>query len=286
MSELAAQQQALVDALWRTAGSETGRGPARAPGARICVEPPASPAARLDVYRRSFQARLAGCLERDFPRVRAVLGESAFGTLATAYLRRHPPSSAALRDLGRDFPAFVAERGPNLGEAAELAADLARLEWAWVEVFDAADRVPLELEAVARVPPAAWPALRFEISPASRIERFRFRVDRFALDEPSRRPEAAPTELSIWRKAHRVFVRPLDRREARALAAARAGAPFGAICEAATRADESVEIAAARVVELLRRWIDDHLVVGLRHPQSSERSALEEQTEEETKEET
>lgn len=285
MSPLAAQQRALVAALWGRPPADPRAGPSNEPGVKLRREPPASTAARLDSYRRSVWARLVGSLQRDFPRVQAVIGEAAFRKLAVAYLGVHPPSTAALRDLGRHFPAFVANRSAELGGDAALAVDLARLEWAWVEVFDAADRAPVRTEALARVPPSAWPGLRFELSPALRIEPFDFRVDRFELDAPHARPPATPTELLIWRRAHRVFVRPLDRREATALAIARSGAAFATLCEAAVEPDEPVDTAAADVVGLLRRWLDDDLVVGLFEPQSSERGALEERTETQTEEE-
>lgn len=266
MSDLAAQQRALVDAL------RIGRPRVPSPTAPdwVMTQPPASPRARLDVYERSFRARLVGCLESDFPRVRALLGDGAFDALAVEYLRAYPAASPALRDLGRDFPAFVADRRGSLGADGELAHELARLEWTWVEVFDAADRAPLERSVLAAVPVQAWPALQLEVGPACRVERFGHAVERFDPNAPQRRPEPAPTVLLIWRRHHRVFLRPLDLREAAALSVARTGAAFGAICEAAAGAAETVESAAAAVAALLTRWIDDQLIVGLHHPHSSE----------------
>ena len=47
--------------------------------------------------------------------------------------------------------------------------DVAKLEWAMDSVFHAADAVPLDLQALAAVPPEVFATLRFDLHPASRI---------------------------------------------------------------------------------------------------------------------
>lgn len=223
-------------------------------------EPPAAAQARFDVYRRSHANRLFDVLADDFPRVRAVIGEDRFDQLVQAYLRAHPPRDPALRDLGRALPGFLGT--VDLAGEAGLARDLARLEWAWVEVFDAKDEPPLQRAELARVPPEAWGDLRLQLAAAVRIERFDHRVDLFDPDDPAERPDRVPTELLIWRKGHRVFLRPLPDLEASALRAVRAGAPFSEVCAAAAPAASSTDQAAERVVGDLSQWLADELIVG------------------------
>ena len=104
------------------------------------------------VLARSRHHRLLDTLRGDFPRVRAAVGEMGFERLVAAYLRAQPPDDPALRNLAARFPAFVRGRVPPVVE------DMARLEWAWVEVFDAADDGPPRgREALLGLRPSAWP---------------------------------------------------------------------------------------------------------------------------------
>jgi len=258
---IARAQRALVTSL-KSAEPDAFRAVA------IAHEGPASPADRFEVYRRSMRNRLVACLRDDYPRVRALLGERAFDELAEGYLRMYPPRDPALRNLGRDFAAFI-RTTPRLGADAPLAADLAQIEWAWVEVFDAEDQRPCARADLAKVPPEAWPELRFDLSPAVRIERLAHRVDRFTVEAPDARPAREDSSLLVWRKGLRVFVRPLDDVETCALEAASGGAPFGEICARSLPDDADIESAARLILGHVGRWMDDELVTGLRISQSS-----------------
>ena len=120
------------------------------------------PRARLDIYADMYRARLVDVLREDFPRAAGIVGDDAFETLACRYLARHPSTHPSVRYVGSRFADFVAgEKGlpPFLG-------DLARLEWARVEVFDAADSEPLRLSDLASLHAVDWPTLRLRPVPA------------------------------------------------------------------------------------------------------------------------
>lgn len=223
---------------------------------------------RFGIYARSRAQRLLACLRDDFPRVRALLGEARFDELARAYLSAHPPDDPMLRNLGRELPGFVASG--RLGAVGAQAGELARFEWSWVEVFDAANVPVKSRRDLEGRPAASWPQLRFELAPHVRKERFRVRVDAFSVDEPERLPPAEPVTLLLWRRALRVYFRDLDPREARALTVLATGGSFAEICAALTRPEASVEEAAAQAVRHLARWLDDELIAGIHDPRSSE----------------
>ena len=99
------------------------------------------PAARLEIYAGMYRARLLDVLREDFPRTLAVVGDDGFAALASGYLDRVPSRNPSVRHAGQRFADFL-ETEPT---TPAFLADLARLEWARVEVFDAADAAPLLL---------------------------------------------------------------------------------------------------------------------------------------------
>ena len=115
---------------------------------------------RLDVYADMYFYRLRDSLSEDFSKVAAWIGPSRFHNLVTDYLLAHPPTSFTLRDLGRALSDFLASHA--LTREFSGVADLARLEWARLDVFDDADAEPLaraDLLADAETPVALVPPL-------------------------------------------------------------------------------------------------------------------------------
>jgi len=229
---------------------------------------PERPAAvRLDVYRHAWFHRIHGALAGDFGALARVLGEAPFRELVIAYLRAHPPHRPSLRDVGAKLPEFLA--GSPAAEALRdrhaFAPDLARLEWALLEAFDAADAAPLPREALAAVAPERWAGLRLLFQPSLQLLSLDFPVDRLrrAHDQEEAELPAVgallPTRVCVWRSEERVFHRALEPVEAEALARALAGASFGRLCEGIAERLSEVE-APQRAATLLARWQDDGLL--------------------------
>jgi Putative DNA-binding domain len=100
---------------------------------------------RLEIYNRQYWLRVLECFYDDYPGLRAVLGESPFRDLATAYLANHPSTRFTLRELGRHAADFIQAEPRWTGPRQELARDMARLEWAHIEAFDNEAKTPLAL---------------------------------------------------------------------------------------------------------------------------------------------
>jgi hypothetical protein len=124
---------------------------------------------RLDIYANMYFFRLLECLAEDFPRVRAAVGGARFHNLATDYLLAHPSSHPSLRFLGRALPEFLAHH--SLRREFPYLADLARLDWARVDVFDRRDATPLDREGLARLPQDRAGEARFSLVPALEVLR-------------------------------------------------------------------------------------------------------------------
>jgi hypothetical protein len=125
-------------------------------------------AARFMIHRGNVIESLAGALGHSYPAVKAIAGEGNFRVLAAAYVRAHPPLKPQLLAYGADFPAFVAGHGAAMRDHPFLA-DLARLEWAMNEAYDAVEAPALAPETLAAISPERLPALRLALHPAARI---------------------------------------------------------------------------------------------------------------------
>lgn len=248
----------LQGGLWRAIATEPGR--LTADAALLAVATPSAtlgPEERLQVYADAYFWRLRDVLAEDFPRLAERLGDDAFEALAAAYLRAHPSRDPSLRHLGDALPAFLARSD---GDAPWLA-DLARLERARVDVFDAADDRPLTSEDLRAIPSEAWAELRFAPIRALCVVHLDWPVVPYWSDEAALPSRPEPTAVRVWRDAeYRVHHAVLAGRADEALEAIRGGGTFADLC--AVYADLSTEEGAHRVTALLARWVEDGILVA------------------------
>jgi hypothetical protein len=193
-----------------------------------------APFERAEVYRDGYAFRLLDVLRDDFPEVAALVGEH-FEPLVAEYAGRHPPTHPSLRHFGRRFTSFVAEhplsrRWPQLG-------DLAALEWARVEVFDAPEVPLLTLADLDAIDPAGWADHVFALAPSVRVL-----------------PKAV-----VFRRDHAPGHRAIGWREVDALRRVQRGAPFAQVC-AALAGDTPVDDAARTALTTLAQWTVDGLL--------------------------
>lgn len=195
---------------------------------------------RLEIYNRQYWFRILGALSEDFAAVRAVVGSRRFETISIAYLTAHPSRSFTLRNLGSHFPEWLAAHPELAGRRHRLALDVARIEWAFVEAFDSAQREPLTVEQISTLDGDS----RLALQPHLQLIALGFPVDNLVLDLHQRQKRQTseagiqhedsaerPIELpplrprAIWLAAHRVdlnvYYRRLEREEFEMLAAIR-----------------------------------------------------------------
>ncbi|MBI3801591.1 MAG: putative DNA-binding domain-containing protein [Deltaproteobacteria bacterium] len=221
------------------------------------------PEERINIYAQMYCARLVEVLREDFPRVAAVLGCERFERVVRTYLARHPSTHPSLRYLGRHFAAFL----ETWSEVVSLPflSDLARLEWAREEVFDALDAESLRIEHLHAFSPDEWPGLRFQLIPAFQLLQSEWPVPEIwaaaAEETPTERgwERREKTAVRIWREGFAVYHSRMDATEQAALAAVRAGEPFAGIC-AALESLVPTEEAAPVMGSLLLRWLEDGIL--------------------------
>jgi hypothetical protein len=234
-----------------------------------------APVDRLAVYANAYFVRLHDCLREDFGALARALGPATFHDLVKTYLMMHPPARPSLRHAGAHLAEHLATEpfAAIFSRRCSYAADLARLEWAMVDAFFAEDAPMLAREDLAAVAPETWSGLRFETTPSLHLlacawpvhavrERFDREGTEDAWDEAPSLPAEA-TELRVWRLDERVRYRAIARLEGEALEAARAGEPFGVICERVAETLGEAE-AASRAAALLAAWVSDGLLTRVR----------------------
>lgn len=114
----------------------------------------------LSVHANTVSHARLVALEDTFPRTRAYLGEVEFNRQSRAFVEGGGAEALALPDIGRDFAGWLAD---------PLAADVARIEWAWLESYHAAEADPLRLADLAGQDEATLLRLPVRLHPAARI---------------------------------------------------------------------------------------------------------------------
>lgn len=251
---------------------------------------------RVQVYAYMYRARVSEALESQFPRLARLLGAEAFAELAFGFVTDHPSRSPSLRYLGTELPDWLE------GKHATVAlSDLARLEWARTDVFDAVDELPLTIEALRAWPLEEFMRLPVKLVAAHRIVTVDFAIGAFwdrigatgtpfsaaasvapgassarddacgcehaepvgPLDiEPEASEHAGGESLLVWRQDAAVYHRTIGNAEREVLELAAAGTTFGAICEALP-SWRPTEESSAQAFTWLWSWTTAELLAAL-----------------------
>ena len=105
------------------------------------------PTARLAVHRNNVVSSLIDALADTFPVVQELVGVEFFRAMAAVFVRQSPPRSRILVQYGGGLPDFLDSFDPARS-GADLA-DMARLEFARVCAYHAADAETVANETIA-----------------------------------------------------------------------------------------------------------------------------------------
>ncbi len=228
-----------------------GRAMAEVAASFIAPNSRLNPFERLEIYNRQYWLRVLGSLAEDFPALRAVVGAARFDALAVAYLTEHPSRSFTLRNLGSKLVDWLKAHPEFAGRRHALAMDVARIEWAFVESFDSAERAPLTPAQIAALDGSS----RLGLQPHLHLMVLHYAADELVLDLHKREKrltseagveheeeERAPVNLpkvrrrATWLAAHRVdfsvYYRRLAREEFLTLEALRQARSLGEAIDA------------------------------------------------------
>jgi hypothetical protein len=192
------------------------------------------PSERVGIYHDMYILRMEEALESDYPGLSHFLGPKRWRRLVRGYLEAHPSRSYTLNVLGRELPGFVFT-APRISYAG-FCRDLARLEWAITEAFDAAETPILSEAALAAVPPDAWEGARLVPTAAFRLLALDYNagsyLDSVKGDEHDHPlPRRRPSWVAVCRRDYSVYRLPLTRPSFRLLSALAEGRPVGEAVE-------------------------------------------------------
>ncbi len=237
---------------------------------------------RLEIYNRMYWFRVLDSLYEDCPGLRAVLGDTKFIRLAEAYLVKYPSGSFTLRNLPGRLAHFIRTTPRHTRPHTALCHDLARFEWARVEVFDTASRPLFTIDDLLDVPPARQGKLKLALQPYLQLLRLDYPVDDFILavkqreaqllrgeasnapteqrrlrEKKTKRPPRARTHVAVHRLDSQIYFKRLEPAAYRILTALRAGATLEqALATGIPRAKKSRSDWAAKVQGWFRNWME------------------------------
>lgn len=218
---------------------------------------------RLDIYAHMYYARLLEVLEHEYPTTRRILGDEAFWRACRAYVHRHPSRHRTLNSLSEKFPAFLARHLPR-GNRSGLAVDVARIERAMEDVFDAPRAEPLTAAEFAAIGAGEWGRVRLRVNPALKFLKLRYPANAYmnavrGKGKP-RVPRPRTTLVIVLRRDFTVFRRDQEPEQFRLLQALAAGRTLAqAVRGSVARRRGSADELAATLGAWFRQWAADRV---------------------------
>jgi len=187
------------------------------------------------------------------------------------------------RSPAKEAPRVVEHEAPELPHRP-LCTDMARLEWHFIELFDARSAPPLDAAKLSSVPPELLQAGTVRLHPALALLRVQYPVadlrrklvvaaasgttDAVAI------PDAEPACLVLYRgKDLRLYHRPIPNEAFTLLQALQAAMPLVAACEhTLAELPESGPILQQNVANWFRRWGERGWIVDIEPPRAASSS--------------
>lgn len=212
---------------------------------------------RLNIYRGMYLLRMNDALAADFFAVEHFLGEDDFFDLVARYVQQFPSRSFTLNRLSDNFPEYI--QTDNQVPNRAFVHDLARLELAVTQVFDAELSSILTSEMIQDIPADAWEFARFRPVNGFQTLAHRYPVNAYleAVRSNSHRPKIKrqDTWVAVCRREYSVWRFDLTRPAFEMLTALTSGMPLGEAILATTRRFSSRGV-KEQIFQWFREWVN------------------------------
>jgi putative DNA-binding protein len=214
------------------------------------------------VYRHAYTQRLIEFVENDHELLHKYLGHEASQEMAQAYAAAYPSHDPNARHFCIHVPQFLRTVEPYKMQAQ--LSELAALEKALNDGFDAADAPVLTLADLSRLCPEHWSRLTFRTHPSAlRFDCCTNAPDIWLSLKEEREPPKVqnleePARVLVWRQDTPKF-RVLGTEEAMMWDEAARGTNFGTLCELVATFG-GLDGAEARAAGYLQGWISSGLL--------------------------
>lgn len=227
------------------------------------------PEQRVGIYVDAYLARLVEALESDFEAVTTLLGHHGFHELCRSYLEKHPSTNWSLNPLGRKLPAYLATF-PRRAAARDLAA----LEAAMSEVFDAEESAPLKPEDFGKIAPEKVAASRLVFVPTFRLLALDYAANPYVDAVRQKKPlpplRKKKSWIAVYRKGFQVWRLDLKEPAHAALSMLMKGRTVGAaLAAAAARWRGSPSGLQGQVRQWFGEWVSEGFFSAVRQPPAS-----------------
>jgi hypothetical protein len=219
---------------------------------------------RMEFYSNAYILRLKEALSTDFERLHAYLGDELFDDLILQYIDHYPSHHTSLRYFGQYMVEMIEQL--DISEQAPEVVEIAKIELAFGNSFDAADCQFVTLNQLAQLEPEKWTSLRlcFHDSVQLLPQHYNsFQIWRALSNEQAPPPKIEDeTTWLVWRQDLVSRFRALESAELAALSVALSAGNFADICE--TLLDHfSEEETPQHAVRYLQQWINDQMVSAI-----------------------
>ena len=228
------------------------------------------------VYKNAYVGRLVEILLNEYEILLGYCGDDQFRSLAEAYIEACPSRSQNARWFGSRLPEFLST-SETYSKHPELA-EIAGIEKAVSDAFDATDAAVLGFDGLAQYPPDAWGRLTFTPHPS--VTRLDAATNAFAIWKSLKDGETPPEttlltiaeHLAVWRQDTTPRVRVMSNEETMMWTEACRGVRFDVLCEMLATFDDP-ENAAVRAAGYLQGWLSTHMLTSAKLVRPKARTA-------------
>lgn len=223
----------------------------------------------FQVYADAYGLRLIEVLATDFPHLKSLMGPRGFDMMARSYIAAHPSHQRNARWFGTEMATFL--RSHEVYRRRPVLAELAAIETALNDAFDAPDHGAALPEILMQVAPQNWERLQFRFHPGVRMLALQTNAVRIWMTlkddtKPPRARRLRQTEnVLVWRQESTSKLRILPPEEAMAWHEASRGVQFGRLCELIAHFDDPSS-AAIRASSYLKGWIETGTLAAVTVP--------------------